>query len=202
MNMVETHHLGRRRTTEETQFIFRCLEGNRSEDSTINHEIVLENVEYIKKYNTKDKENTENIKSIFFRQSFQHINAIAQEYIKQTGESLEHFLRIRFIFDDLYMFMTNVIKYSKSPKIYIIDCFRKYSKNEFLCDLRNRKILMHLILYSCENNLEIIKEEFYQMYQITLSDYINKITASESYKKALFKLIGEMPSNYGVICVI
>lgn len=151
------------------------------------HKEVLADVESLKslKVNNKLKEN---IKSMLYTKSFTHMNAVCQEYLKQSGEPIHNLINKRF-FKNKFV-LINIVNYAINPVQYYVETLKRFTR-KLTSDPDAVKII---ILMRCEIDLLTIKNEFQRTTGKTLRDAI-QVSTSGFYKYALYELIGEKRSD-------
>ncbi|KAL4235541.1 Annexin A11 [Mactra antiquata] len=159
------------------------VQGNRSEEQTIDPDEVKKNAKELKKAGVKKVGTDESVfNRILCTRSIPHLQAVFEEYIKIDGQDITEAIKSEMSGSVRDAFLA-IARYVSDPLDYFAECFYNSMKGAGTDDER----LMQLVVNHCEVDLKDIAEVYLKKYKKGLSRAIQDDTSGD-YRKLLTRL--------------
>lgn len=167
--------------------VIRPTQTLRNESPLVYEKEVQEDVSKVINLTDKTKEE---VKSLFYNKSFNHIRSVAAFYYQQTGRYIQGALFEKFAMNKFVL--VNIVNFAQNETNYYAKCLVRSLKEKRFGNY-DENILNCILILRCEVDMADVKQEYYKMVGETLKKSVAKETLG-LYENAVCELIGECDS--------
>lgn len=174
--------------TSDTSGHFRRLlvslcSANRDENAAVRRDLVVEDAQSLFEAGENKWGTDESVfNKIFATRSRNHLKAVFEEYLRQTGNTIEHSIENETS-DDLQMGLLSIVKCVQNVPGFLAERLYQSMKGAGTDD----RTLIRIITTRSENDMVLVKQEFEKAYGQTLEHHIADETSGD-YKRILLGL--------------